>query len=76
VARGQALMNFQKVFLAGTSKEPRKEHWTAAVEFAINPMQVREKVKKDPLYERYNLLGVTVLSHQETRRDDPLEGKQ
>jgi type IV secretion system protein VirB5 len=67
VARGTALVNFDKLFSDHTSRQPRTEHWLLSVTYYLNPKQVSDQAKIYPQYEFINPLGLTITEFHENR---------
>lgn len=67
IARGTALVTFDKIFSEGHSHEPRTEHWLASVTYYLNPKQVSDQAKIYPQYEFINPLGLTITEFHENR---------
>jgi type IV secretion system protein VirB5 len=73
VARGTALVTFDKIYSAQNSREPRTEHWLLSVTYYLNPKQVSDQAKIYPQYEFINPLGLTITEFHENRVSvDPL----
>jgi type IV secretion system protein VirB5 len=58
--KGTALMTFDKVYAARTSREPRTEHWIASLTYYMNPAQVNDQSRTNPQYGLINPLGLTI----------------
>src|SRR5579883_60538 len=67
IARGTALVTFDKFFSEEHSREPRTEHWLASVTYYLNPKQVSDQAKIYPQYEFINPLGLTITEFHENR---------
>ena len=67
MARGTALVNFDKLFSDRTSHQPRTEHWLLSVTYYLNPKQVSDQAKIYPQYEFINPLGLTITEFHENR---------
>ena len=67
IARGTALVTFDKIFSEERSHEPRTEHWLASVTYYLNPKQVSDQAKIYPQYEFINPLGLTITEFHENR---------
>ena len=67
IARGTALVTFDKIFSEEHSHEPRTEHWLASVTYYLNPKQVSDQAKIYPQYEFINPLGLTITEFHENR---------
>ncbi len=67
IARGTALVTFDKVFSQEHSHEPRTEHWLLSVTYYLNPKQVSDQAKIYPQYEFINPLGLTITEFHENR---------
>lgn len=67
IARGTALVTFDKFFSQEHSREPRTEHWLASVTYYLNPKQVSDQAKIYPQYEFINPLGLTITEFHENR---------
>jgi type IV secretion system protein VirB5 len=67
VARGTALVTFDKFFSDRTSREPRTEHWLLSVTYYLNPKQVSDQSRVYPQYEFINPLGLTITEFHENR---------
>ena len=48
IARGTALVTFDKIFSEEHSHEPRTEHWLASVTYYLNPKQVSDQSRIYP----------------------------
>lgn len=57
---GSAVIDLYKTFLPKPGSPTRKEHWAVSVNFYLNYEQVWEKAKKNPEYQNYNPLGLTL----------------
>jgi type IV secretion system protein VirB5 len=60
ISKGTALVTFDKLYSARTSREPRTEHWLASVTYYLNPKQVSEQARIFPQFETINPLGMTI----------------
>lgn len=67
IARGTALVTFDKFFSEEHSREPRTEHWLASVTYYLNPKQVSDQARIYPQYEFINPLGLTITEFHENR---------
>jgi type IV secretion system protein VirB5 len=67
VARGTALVTFDKMFSEEHSREPRTEHWLLSVTYYLNPKQVSDQSRIYPQYEFINPLGLTITEFHENR---------
>ena len=67
IARGTALVTFDKVFSQEHSHEPRTEHWLLSVTYYLNPKQVSDQAKIYLQYEFINPLGLTITEFHENR---------
>lgn len=67
IARGTALVTFDKLFSEEHSHEPRTEHWLASVTYYLNPKQVSDQARIYPQYEFINPLGLTITEFHENR---------
>jgi type IV secretion system protein VirB5 len=67
IARGTALVTFDKLFSDEHSHEPRTEHWLASVIYYLNPKQVSDQSRIYPQYEFINPLGLTITEFHENR---------
>jgi type IV secretion system protein VirB5 len=67
VARGTALVTFDKMFSEEHSHEPRTEHWLLSVTYYLNPKQVSDQSRSYPQYEFINPLGLTITEFHENR---------
>lgn len=67
IARGTALVTFDKIFSEEHSHEPRTEHWLLSVTYYLNPKQVSDQAKIYPQYEFINPLGLTITEFHENR---------
>ena len=67
VARGTALLTFDKLYSEQTSHQPRTEHWLLSVTYYLNPKQVSDQAKVYPQYEFINPLGLTITEFHENR---------
>jgi type IV secretion system protein VirB5 len=67
VARGTALVSFDKLFSDHNSREPRTEHWLLSVTYYLNPKQVSDQSRIYPQYEFINPLGLTITEFHENR---------
>ena len=65
IARGTALVTFDKLFSKEHSHEPRTEHWLLAVTYYLNPKQVSDQSRIYPQYEFINPLGLTITEFHE-----------
>ena len=73
IARGTALVAFDKLYSPRYSREPRTEHWLLSVTYYINPKQVSDQAKIYPQYEFINPLGLTITEFHENRMSvDPI----
>jgi type IV secretion system protein VirB5 len=67
VARGTALVTFDKLFSEEHSHQPRTEHWLLSVTYYLNPKQVSDQSRIYPQYEFINPLGLTITEFHENR---------
>ena len=67
IARGTALVTFDKLFSEEHSREPRTEHWLASITYYLNPKQVSDQARIYPQYEFINPLGLTITEFHENR---------
>jgi type IV secretion system protein VirB5 len=67
MARGTALVTFDKLFSEEHSHEPRTEHWLLSVTYYLNPKQVSDQSRIYPQYEFINPLGLTITEFHENR---------
>lgn len=67
IARGTALVTFDKIFSEDHSHQPRTEHWLLSVTYYLNPKQVSDQAKIFPQYEFINPLGLTITEFHENR---------
>ncbi len=67
MARGTALVTFDKLFSSDHSREPRTEHWLLSVTYYLNPKQVSDQSRIFPQYEFINPLGLTITEFHENR---------
>lgn len=67
IARGTALVTFDKLFSEEHSHQPRTEHWLLSVTYYLNPKQVSDQAKIYPQYEFINPLGLTITEFHENR---------
>jgi type IV secretion system protein VirB5 len=67
LASGQAMIDFDKVFVAMNDEPARKEHWLVSVTFYLNPAAVAKESEIHPEYETINPLGVFITDFHETR---------
>ena len=67
MARGTALVTFDKLFSPDHSREPRTEHWLLSVTYYLNPKQVSDQSRIFPQYEFINPLGLTITEFHENR---------
>jgi type IV secretion system protein VirB5 len=67
IARGTALVTFDKFFSEEHSHEPRTEHWLLSVTYYLNPKQVSDQSRIFPQYEFINPLGLTITEFHENR---------
>ncbi|GAA3771440.1 VirB8/TrbF family protein [Terriglobus aquaticus] len=67
MAKGTALVNFDKLFSIRNSRQPRTEHWMLSVTYYLNPKQVSDQAKVFPQFETINPLGLTVTEFHENR---------
>ena len=67
IARGTALVTFDKLFSEEHSHQPRTEHWLASVTYYLNPKQVSDQARIYPQYEFINPLGLTITEFHENR---------
>lgn len=73
MARGTALLAFDKLYSPSHSREPRTEHWMLSLTYYLNPRQVSDQAKIYPQYEFINPLGLTVTEFHENRASvDPI----
>lgn len=67
MSRGTALVNIDKLYAAGNSREPRTEHWLLSVTYYLNPKQVSDQARVFPQFETINPLGMTITEFHENR---------
>ncbi len=67
MAKGMALVNIDKLYSAGSSREPRTEHWLLSVTYYLNPKQVSDQARVFPQSETINPLGMTITEFYENR---------
>jgi len=67
IARGTALVTFDKIFSEEHSHQPRTEHWLLSVTYYLNPKQVSDQAKIYPQYEFINPLGLTITEFHDNR---------
>jgi type IV secretion system protein VirB5 len=67
LARGTALVTFDKIFSQEHSHEPRTEHWLLSATYYLNPKQVSDQARIYPQYEFINPLGLTITEFHENR---------
>ena len=67
MAKGTALVNIDKLYSAGSSREPRTEHWLLSVTYYLNPKQVSDQARVFPQFETINPLGLTITEFHENR---------
>ena len=67
LAKGTALVNFDKLYSLRNSRQPRTEHWMLSVTYYLNPKQVSDQAKVFPQFETINPLGLTVTEFHENR---------
>lgn len=67
MARGTALLAFDKLYSPSHSREPRTEHWMLSLTYYLNPKQVSDQAKIYPQYEFINPLGLTITEFHENR---------
>src|SRR5579883_65996 len=67
MARGTALLAFDKLYSPSHSHQPRTEHWMLSVTYYLNPKQVSDQAKIYPQYEFINPLGLTITEFHENR---------
>ena len=67
IARGTALVTFDKFFSEEYSHEPRTEHWLLSVTYYLNPKQVSDQSRIYPQYEFINPLGLAITEFHENR---------
>jgi type IV secretion system protein VirB5 len=67
IARGTALMAFDRFYSAENSHEPRTEHWLLSITYYLNPKQVSDQSRVYPQYEFINPLGLTITEFHENR---------
>ncbi len=67
MAKGTALVNIDKLYAAGSSREPRTEHWLLSVTYYLNPKQVSDQARVFPQFETINPLGMTITEFHENR---------
>ena len=79
MAKGTALVNIDKLYSAGSSREPRTEHWLLSVTYYLNPKQVSDQARVFPQFETINPLGMTITEFHENRMSvdatQPLAGQ-
>ncbi|MBW4028042.1 MAG: type IV secretion system protein [Acidobacteria bacterium] len=67
MARGTALVAFDKLYSPSHSHQPRTEHWMLSLTYYLNPKQVSDQAKIYPQYEFINPLGLTITEFHENR---------
>ncbi|MBB6144099.1 type IV secretion system protein VirB5 [Silvibacterium bohemicum] len=67
MARGMALLAFDKLYSPSHSHQPRTEHWMLSLTYYLNPKQVSDQAKIYPQYEFINPLGLTITEFHENR---------
>lgn len=67
MARGTALVTFDKLYSPAHSQSPRTEHWLLSVTYYLNPKQVSDQARIFPQYEFINPLGLTITEFHENR---------
>ena len=67
MAKGTALVNFDKLYSMRNSRQPRTEHWMLSVTYYLNPKQVSDQAKVFPQFETINPLGLTITEFHENR---------
>ncbi len=67
IARGTALVAFDRIYSPSHSHQPRTEHWMLSVTYYLNPKQVSDQAKIYPQYEFINPLGLTITEFHENR---------
>jgi type IV secretion system protein VirB5 len=67
MARGTALVAFDRIYAPSHSHQPRTEHWMLSVTYYLNPKQVSDQAKIYPQYEFINPLGLTITEFHENR---------
>jgi type IV secretion system protein VirB5 len=67
MAKGTALVNFDKLYSLRNSRQPRTEHWMLSVTYYLNPKQVSDQAKVFPQFETINPLGLTITEFHENR---------
>jgi type IV secretion system protein VirB5 len=67
MARGTALLAFDKLYSPSHSHQPRTEHWMLSLTYYLNPKQVSDQAKIYPQYEFINPLGLTITEFHENR---------
>ena len=67
MAKGTALVNFDKLYSLRNSRQPRTEHWMLSVTYYLNPKQVSDQAKAFPQFETINPLGLTITEFHENR---------
>jgi type IV secretion system protein VirB5 len=67
MARGTALLAFDRIYSPSHSREPRTEHWMLSLTYYLNPKQVSDQAKIYPQYEFINPLGLTITEFHENR---------
>ena len=73
MARGTALVAFDRIYSPSHSREPRTEHWMLSLTYYLNPKQVSDQARIYPQYEFINPLGLTITEFHENRVSvDPL----
>ena len=74
LARGTALVAFDRLYSPSHSHEPRTEHWLLSLTYYLNPKQVSDQAKIYPQYEFINPLGLTITEFHENRVSvDPMQ---
>ena len=73
IARGTALVTFDKLYAPRNSREPRTEHWLLSVTYYVDPKQVSDQARIFPQFETINPLGLTITEFHENRMSvDPI----
>jgi type IV secretion system protein VirB5 len=67
MARGTALLAFDRLYSPSHSHQPRTEHWMLSLTYYLNPKQVSDQAKIYPQYEFINPLGLTITEFHENR---------
>ena len=71
IARGTALVTFDKLYSAEHSHEPRTEHWLLSVTYYLNPKQVSDQAK---IYPQYRVHQPARIDHHRVPRKPGLRG--